>query len=227
MRYNVGAFDMVPASIRDVAKKMSGELAKRGIPHAVIGGMAVSAFSPPRTTNDVDFLISESDAGVAEEFGETTPVSGNHLQGVSVEVDGHPIDLMFLPDDLPGEVLSSGPKVDGIPVLSAQALVLLKMKAARTKDVGDVVEILKARPGEQDRAAIRKFVKKYAPDVLDDYDSTVMLADFEASGSAKRRSASAVLELMARRHRAAAARADLKPAPVTPKTYRGRKAPDS
>lgn len=185
MKRLFAAFDLVPPGVRDVAKKMAGELSSRGIPYAVIGGVAVSAYSPPRTTQDVDFLIPEAHASVAEEFGETTPVSGMHLQGVSVKVDGHDVDLMFLPDDLPEAILSAGPTVDGIRVLAPEALIALKLKAGRTKDSGDVVEMVKH--GLVDRERVKKFLKRYAPDVLEDFESWAMIADHEAK---RQRSAS-------------------------------------
>lgn len=185
MRYNTGAFDMVPDPVKAVAKKVSALLKAKGVKHALIGGMGVSAYSPPRTTADVDFLIPEGDSGIAYELGEDpTPVSGMHLQGLSVNVDGVDVDLMFLPEDLPEEILGSGPTVDGMPVLPPEAMVLLKMKAGRAKDVGDVVEMIKAGG---DKKAFVKFLKKYAPDVYEDFESTIMLAEYEAAGNKDKR----------------------------------------
>lgn len=188
------AFDMVPPGVRDAAKKMSAELSSRGVPHAVIGGMAVSAYSPPRTTGDVDFLIPESFSSVAYEFqDDPTPISGMHLQGLGVEVDGHNVDLMFLPDDIPDSVLGEGTVVDGVPVVGPALLILLKMKSGRTKDVGDVVEILKSGA---DRKSVKRFLKQYAPDVVEDFDSTAMLADYESGRMEEGRRASIAMMLL-------------------------------
>jgi hypothetical protein len=197
MRYNVGAFDMVPDPVKAAAKKVSAFLKAKGVKHALIGGMGVSAYSPPRTTADVDFLIPEADSGVAYELGEDpTPVSGMHLQGLSVNVDGIDVDLMFLPEDLPDAVLGSGPTIDGMPVLPPEAMVLLKMKAGRAKDVGDVVEMLKAGG---DKKAFLKYLKRYAPDIYEDFESTIMLAEYEAAGAKDKRRASIGLLLRMRK----------------------------
>lgn len=179
MKHNIAAFDMIPPALLSVAKKVARELEGRGIPYAVIGGLAVSAFAPPRTTKDVDFLIPESHASVVGEFGETTHVSGMHLQGESVPVDGHDVDFMFLPDDMPESMLSAGPVVDGVRVLAPEALIALKLKAGRAKDTGDVVEMVKH--GMVDVVRVKKFLKKYVPDQAEDFDSWAELAKFEAS----------------------------------------------
>lgn len=178
MKYNEAAFDMVPEKVRNIAKQVSDFLKSKGVPHAIIGGMAVSAYSPPRTTEDVDFLILESNSDVVYELDPSpTAVSGMYLQGIGAIVGGQKVDFMFLPDEIPEELLSVGPRIDGIQVLSADALILLKMKAGRTKDIGDVVEILKT---DSDRSSFRKLLQKYAPDLIEDFDSIVMMADFES-----------------------------------------------
>jgi hypothetical protein len=168
---------MVPESVKSVAKQVSEHLKSKGIKHAIIGGIAVSAFSPPRTTEDVDFLIPESDSGVVYEFGDPAPVSGIYLQGLTVEVEGHNVDFMFLPDDLSENVLLSGNIIDGIPIIPQEVLIFLKLKVGRVKDIGDVVAMLKTG-GDRDK--FKKFLKKYSPDMLEDFESIIMMADFES-----------------------------------------------
>jgi hypothetical protein len=177
---------MVPEHVKSAAKQVSEFLTKKGIAHAVIGGMAVSAFSPPRMTEDVDFLVPESALDTIRELGEVTPLSPP-VDGVTVKMgDGEEavdVDFVFMPEDMPEETLEGGTTIDGIPVLRPEALLLMKMHAPRAKDHADVIEMLKG--DLVDRKAVRAYIKKHDPSMLDDFDSNVTLADFEKSGKAK------------------------------------------
>lgn len=183
-RYNVAAFDMVPASVKEVAAEVSKHLTFKGVSHAVIGGMAVSAYSPPRMTKDVDFLVPSSGLEAIRELGDTTPLADS-VDGVTVNVKGIDVDFIFMPDGMPEETLSDGPSIDGIPVLRSEALVLMKMNAPRAKDHADVIEMIKAGVLDLDR--VRKYIKKHDPDMLEDFESNVMLAEYEKSPGAKKR----------------------------------------
>lgn len=182
-KYNVAAFDMVPATVKEVAKEVSAHLTSKGVPHAVIGGMAVSTYSPPRMTKDVDFLVPSSALEAIRELGDTTPLADS-VDGVTVNVREIDVDFIFMPEDMPEETLSGGPTVDGIPVLRPEALVLMKMHAPRAKDHADVIEMIKA--GVIDIDQVRRYIKKHDRDMLEDFESNVMLAEYEKSPGAKR-----------------------------------------
>lgn len=183
MRYNESAFKMVPESVKSVAKQVSDHLNSRGVPHALVGGMAVSAYQPPRMTEDVDFLVPDSSISVIEELGETEPLAPP-VEGVTVKVGGVDVDFIFMPDEMPEETLESGPKIDGISVLRPEALILMKMHAPRAKDHADVIEMIKA--GLIDLDAVRKYFKKYDPSMLDDLESNIMIAEFEKGEPGKK-----------------------------------------
>ena len=68
MKHNASSFKMVPDNVRSVAKQVSVFLKSKGVPHAIIGGIAVSTYSPPRTTEDVDFMIPEYSSDVIYEL---------------------------------------------------------------------------------------------------------------------------------------------------------------
>lgn len=183
MRFNIGAFSMVPENTKDAARQVSEFLDSKGISHAVIGGMAVSAYSPPRMTQDVDFLVPPDCLSQLRELGSITPLADS-VDGVTVMMGDVPVDFLFLDPDLPDDMLDDGPKIDGIPVLRPEALFVMKMNAPRAKDHADVIEMLKA--GIADIKSVRKYIKKHSPDMLEDFDSNVMLADFEKSGPKKK-----------------------------------------
>ena len=179
MIYNLSAFEMVPDSVTGVAKKISEFLRERNIPNAVIGGMAVSAYSPPRMTKDVDFLVPEDAKYVIGELGDTTPLAES-VDGVTVRVGDIDVDFIFMPDGMPESTLKDGPVIDGVNVLRPEALILMKIHASRLKDHADVVEMIKA--GKIDLDAVRKYIKKHDRDTLDDFESFVALAEIEKSG---------------------------------------------
>ena len=180
MRYNIGAFDLVPENTKEAARTVSQFLDSKGVSHAVIGGMAVSAYSPPRMTQDVDFLVPPDCLSQLRELGDITPLADS-VDGVTVMMGDVPVDFLFLDPDLPDDILDDGPKINGIPVLRPEALFVMKMNAPRAKDHADVIEMLKA--GIADVKAVRKYMKKHCPDMVEDFDSNIMLADFEKSGT--------------------------------------------
>lgn len=176
MRYNEAAFKMVPEGVRKTAQQVSKFLDSHGVTHAVIGGIAVSAYSPPHMTSDVDFLVPESALFVIQEMGKTVPLAGP-VDGVSIFVGDVVVDFIFMPDDMPEETLEGGPKVDGVPILRPEALLLMKMYAPRAKDHADVIEMIKANLIDLD--AVREYVKRNDPSMLDDLESNIMMAEFE------------------------------------------------
>lgn len=184
MKYNTAAFKMVPEGIKSTARQVSEYLTSQGITHAVIGGMAVSAYSPPRMTEDVDFLVPESALSVIQELGDTSPLAES-VDGVTIDINDVVVDFIFMPDDMPEETLQDGPKIEGIPVLRPEALMLMKMYAPRVKDNADVIAMIKA--GLIDMDKLRKYIKRHDPSMLDDLESNVMMAKFEEGGGVKKR----------------------------------------
>lgn len=184
MRFNISAFQMVPGNVKETAKYVSEFLNSNGVPHAVIGGMAVSAYSPPRMTQDVDFLVPENSLNVIRKLGKVSPLAES-VDGVTVTVNEIAVDFIFAPEDMPEETLTSGPKIDGISVLRPEALVLMKMHASRTKDHADVIEMLKS--GLIDVKNLKNYVKKYDPSMLDDLESNIMIAEYEKKPGTKRK----------------------------------------
>lgn len=184
MRFFTSAFDMVPQTTKDAAKMVSDFLDQKGVSHAVIGGMAVSAYSPPRMTQDVDFLVPPDCLSQLRELGDVTPLADS-VDGVTVQIGDVPVDFLFLDPDLPEDMLDGGPKIQGIPVLKPEALFVMKMNAPRAKDHADVIEMIKADMA--DMKSVRSYIKKHVPDMLDDFDSNVMMAEFEKNGPKKKK----------------------------------------
>lgn len=148
----------------------SEELRSLGIPHALAGGLAVSAWAKPRWTKDVDFVVD----GSAFDISPSGIVS--FKPGVPLQVRGVPVDPI-LPKEKEEHLvwaLRNPVFADGIPILPVEALVYMKLEAARSKDIGDVVEIVKAGA---DREAITDYLEEHAPNLISKWRKAVLEAD--------------------------------------------------
>ena len=52
--------DAVAAQVLVDAIEASRRLTELGVPHALIGGLAVGLYGPPRATKDVDYLVGDA-----------------------------------------------------------------------------------------------------------------------------------------------------------------------
>jgi hypothetical protein len=57
-------------------------------------------------------------------------------------------------------------------------LVLLKMEAGRSQDLVDVQRMLRDTP-QAERASTRALIAHHAPDMVEDYEALIQLADIE------------------------------------------------
>lgn len=152
---------------------------------ALAGGIALRAYAPERMTLDVDIVIHERDVRAAREaFVE----AGYEIVG-ELSIGGFTA-REEAPDVMPVDVIPRGdpwledaladPHLDaaGYPILPRPYLTLLKLQAGRTQDLADVQRLLAATPLTE-RASTRRLVEAYAPDLAEDYDSLITLADLE------------------------------------------------
>jgi hypothetical protein len=151
----------------------------------LVGGLALRAYMPERMTLDVAILIHEHDASVVRAafvaagyrvIGQLT-IGGFTVQMPNSEA--MPIDVLTRADAWLDDALAQ-PVYDGAgyPVLSRPYLVLMKLQAGRTQDLADVQRLLAQTPSTE-RTAIRTFVETFSPELAEDYDSLVTLADLE------------------------------------------------
>lgn len=149
--------EVVAAQVLVDAIETSRKLTDLGIPHALIGGLAVGLHGHPRATKDVDFLVGDG------AFERLTPflVYRNELRSlVRVGV----IDLMPLPTEHPHLSNDLSLQMAGeIPVIATEGLILLKLLANRAQDRADVSMLIEHGA---DVAAITDYLRKHAPDLL-------------------------------------------------------------
>ncbi len=153
------------------------------IPWALVGGIALRAYMPECTTQDVVILIHMQDEqAVRDAFTH----AGYTIAGI-LAIGGFTAEH---PSSMPIDVLTSSapwleaalarPSRDaaGYPVLPRPYLMLLKMQAGRPQDWVDVQRMLRSTPSDE-RASTRTLIDQYLPELLDDYDALITLADWE------------------------------------------------
>jgi len=148
----------------------SGQLKSLGILHALAGGLAVSAWGHPRFTKDVDFLVDVT----AFDVSPSGIVS--FKAGVPLQVRGIVVDPI-LPKEKEEhlfEALRNPVVSEGIPILPVEALVYMKLEAGRSKDIGDVVEILRSGA---DRSSIHAYLERHASKLLDKFSKALKESD--------------------------------------------------
>jgi hypothetical protein len=157
---------VVSPEILHAVQVASLALQEAGIPHALAGGLAIGAYGYPRTTEDVDFLVGD-EAYVMHGGGLVT------LKVPVYSVGAVRVDLISFAESK-GEAGQLRPAVDspvasgGIPIVPLTALVYMKLKAARQKDLADLVELLKR--GKIDIALIDQYLRQRAPDLTVKWD---------------------------------------------------------
>ncbi|MCU0490341.1 MAG: nucleotidyltransferase family protein [Chloroflexaceae bacterium] len=151
----------------------------------LVGGLALRAYMPERMTLDVDILIHERDGDAVR---HACLAAGYHLVGLlsiggfslqSADSNEPPLDVLTRSDNwLDGALASPSADAAGYPVLGKPYLVLLKLQAGRTQDLADIQRLL-ARTPTTERQSIRNLVFQESPDLVEDFDSLVTLADLE------------------------------------------------
>lgn len=161
----------------------------KGIPWAIVGGVATRAYMPERATNDLDILVHHQDGDDVWERLESAGyrrVSRLAIPGflarspAGVELDVILGDYPWLDEAL------AHPRKDpaGYPVLDLPFLVLMKMDASRGQDFGDLTRML-GLASEEELEKVREVVSRYAPEETDDLESLIYLGQVEMGKRAK------------------------------------------
>ena len=139
-----------------------------GMPYAIMDGWAVRLYGLPRPTYDIDFTIAAASDRLGELYAEVTglgcTVPDQFLAGwidrvadmplvkFRLYVDGHGIDIdVFLAESPYQDELLRRRRLHelrgrAVAFVSPEDLVLLKLIAARPRDLGDIEDVLLARP---------------------------------------------------------------------------------
>jgi len=174
------ALSAVSPTVNSALAMSHERLADLGIPHVLIGGLAVGVHGHQYATQDVDWLVPRAAA-----FESTIAADGVEVvaykPGVPVKVLG--IGIEYVMSEGPPFVLAAmnsalavseaTPKL--IVIATAELLVWMKLKAGRLKDRSAVVELLRAGQIEDD--AVRRFLVAAGDEtVVARYDTAVQHA---------------------------------------------------
>lgn len=147
---------VVAAPILDRAVDVSRRLVALGVPHVLIGGLAVGVHGHARATKDVDFLVGP------EAFASTAPLLVFRTELSALVQIGH-TDLMSVPPPYPS-LAAELRRGEEVPVISLAALVLMKLDANRPRDREDV-RVLLGRDMDRVRTA-RDYLTAHAPQLV-------------------------------------------------------------
>jgi hypothetical protein len=150
-----------------------------GLDWVIVGGVATRAYMPERMTNDLDILVRSGDRPVVLERLSQAGYSMVSVLAIPGYLLRSPegVELDVLTGDYPwlNEALAN-PEQDqaGYPVIRLAYLVLLKMTAARGRDIGDLTTMLGLASAET-LADIRMTVARYSPEDRDDLETLIYL----------------------------------------------------
>ncbi len=154
-----------------------------GVPWALVSGVATRAYMAERATKDMDIIVHERDGKAViarlQEAGYQL-VSPLAIPGyVLRSPDGTELDVIFGRYRWLEQALSA-PKQDpaGYPVVGLPYLVMLKMESQRPQDWADVSRML-GWASEADLDEVRKIIKKFAPEDMEDIESLIFIGKKE------------------------------------------------
>ena len=150
---------MGEAKVQQAAVDLAAALSEAGVPYAIAGGMAVSMHGRPRTTDDVDVLLTPDGLKrfkrrwLGRGYVERFPGSKNMRDvrnGVKIDVlltgdypgDGKPKPVRF-PDPVGAAV-----EIDGLWTVGLPELIELKLASGMTspdrpRDFDDVIQLIR------------------------------------------------------------------------------------
>lgn len=161
------AANAVSPNVVSAAEAASRQLSHMGIPHVLIGGLAVGAHGAPRATKDVDFLVRQRDAfsgDVILSFRAGVPIAVRDVVVDYLTPEGTPYE-----SHLNGAISEPGGD-DEVPIIGLAPLVLMKLHAGRRRDLDDVRRLLDQAHVER---RVRDYLGEVAPELLERLDLAI------------------------------------------------------
>ncbi len=166
-------------------------IADGGTKVAVAGAVAANSYMPPRQTGDLDLAVAAHEIEAAERslrmagWKFVCPLSlYGGLTGSAWIKSEHPLDLLGLPEPWGIDALAAAQKnraSHGLPTLTLEYLVVMKLISARPQDSADIARMLgAASPAQIDR--VRRAARQVLPDEIDVLDQMIALGKLEYGG---------------------------------------------
>ncbi len=144
-------------------KAVSKNADKKNIPWALVGGVAMSFYGSPRQTHDVD-VISSATVGIT---AERKLGFGGERYRTKVGKKDVPVDWIVRNDTAKKfyeKALADAAKIDCLPIITPEWLVILKYIAGRFKDQQDAVYLLKKKKLVDRKLVRKKIVETAGPE---------------------------------------------------------------
>lgn len=149
------------------------------VPFVVIGGVATRLYAPERVTDDLDILIEARNADVlAADIERAGGTSYYELNGMPLDVREE--DTPWAAEAVANPVFAP----NGLPVIALPYLVLMKMRAGRAIDIGDLSRVL----GAADDTALdetRRIIAGNLADGVEDLEGLIYLGRLEYGQTAR------------------------------------------
>ena len=164
------ALGAAPTDVREALEVTHEALRNLGVPHVLVGGLAVGVHGFPHSTPDVDYLVEEDKAfnpGVLLTFRNGIPIRSGKVDIDYLTVEGPEVVKRKMWECL--ERAARNP--EEVVVAPPDLLTFMKLKAGRAKDKSAIVELLKAG---MDVKPVRAFLEEAADsDVLARFEGCV------------------------------------------------------
>ncbi len=155
-----------------------------GDPWCVVGAVAANLYMSPRYAADLDIAVLASDRARVHQA-----LAGHgyrHVRDLGIPgstwatPDGRTIDVLALGQPWAADAMrtADGARIAGIPVMPLAYLVLMKLEASRSIDVGDHSRMLGLGSDPQ-LADARALVKRWMPDDAEDVERLIALGRAE------------------------------------------------
>jgi hypothetical protein len=154
-------------------------------PFVIVGGIATRLYMPERATANLDILVLTRDAkNIYRELEETgsKKIEKLKINGTSLQLPDNTY-LSVIESQQPWvEEAVNNPNLapNGLPIIALPYLILMKLKASRSIDMGDLGRML-GGADENALEEIRKTIKIYLPDAVEDLESLIYLGKLEYS----------------------------------------------
>ena len=160
---------VVAAGVLTAMRTADRIFTKAGIPHVLVGGLAVGAYGHPRATKDADFLVN--DAAFTRRHGIV-----RMRPEIPIDVRGVGIDTLWANAPEEHAAIGSSPTTGGVRVAPIEVIVAMKIRARRIQDDADVVAMLRYGADED---AIRAALTKFDPGLVGRFEQLAEHARYE------------------------------------------------
>ena len=149
----------------------------KGIPHAIIGGHAVTIHGQPRLTSDVDVLIDPSHVDAAIEQLDGTIIKPLSIGGMAINSNGIDVDLVAPHKAWLSSAIAGANATKYGYIISKPYLVLTKLWSSRgEQDDTDVIGVIR-NMNDEEITQTRKLIGRYLSNEVDDLEQFIKMKE--------------------------------------------------